>query len=210
MKKIFGIIVLFVPSIAFSQFTRGQLFLEGSLSTLLQNSDYHAYGNVSYLTDNIKNNSISVSPAIGFFLSPKNSVGASLGYNFSSHVVDYANTQTSKSTGKSFLFAPFVRHYFPLSNFAYFSLQGQVTFSRGTNTISSTGNTLEMPIYTLGANISPSFIFFPSNKWGIEASVGSLGYSYLRYLPDVSSTGQFFINTGSFSFGVAYYFAKKE
>jgi hypothetical protein len=221
MKKIIVFFIALIPSFAFAQFSKGQVFIGGTLSTSLQSSNVkdvqpNGGSNLS------KNNSLSISPGVGFFLNPKIAIGGGINYNYSFQQYDYLyldyNTGTyindySKYSTNGIGISAFTRYYMPLSNSIYFALQGQINFTRANRTnVNKTGTqetTQEIPSYSLGLTIKPVFIFFPSPKWGIEASVGSLGYTYQRGLPDVSSSDTFIVSAGSFSLGLAYYFAKK-
>jgi len=219
MKNIIALSIVMAPCFAFAQFSKGQVYVGGTLSTSLQSST----GNGTPPSSNLsKDNSLSISPTIGFFLSPRIALGGSVTY--SSSYQEYDGLSFNQSTGtlinafqknktNSIGINSFTRYYIPISNSFYFSLQGQINFTRGNSESkygTDTQETIqETPYYSLGLNFKRVFIFFPSPKWGIEASVGSLGYSYTRYLPDVSSTNSFSLNAGSFSFGLAYYFAKK-
>ena len=207
MKKIIALSIVVAPYFAFAQFSKGQIYVGGSIATSLQNSNYN-YGNNS-LNKSIYN-SFSITPAIGFFLNPHISIGGSMGYSSYLQELDYGNNTFNKSQSHSFSINSIARYYFPLANSVYVAIQGQISFERGgTEYSNESGLTGKNPFYNVGLSFRPIFVFFPSPAWGIEAGVGSLGYNYQRYLPDVSSTNSFSINAGSFSFGLAYYFAKK-
>ncbi|HEV8512056.1 MAG TPA: hypothetical protein VGQ59_02205, partial [Cyclobacteriaceae bacterium] len=123
----------------------------------------------------------------------------------------------NKTVTRGIRVSSFLRYYLPISNSFYFVAHGEISFNRAntTNTNFNAGGPLnqevtdENPSYTLSAAIKPVFIFFPSPKWGIEAGVGSLGYNYQRFLPNVASSSSASLSFGGFSFGLAYYFAKK-
>jgi len=229
MKKIISLSLVLIPSFVFAQFSKGQVFLGGTLSTLLSNSGTPGTMSTNYYGSNGKNNYVSISPIVGFFINQKIAVGGSIGYlsnyresNFYTGYYDSNGNfiyvpAFSKSITNSISLNAFARYYFPISNSFYFALQGQTSFTRGysKNTSFNNGNTLSQeftsssPFYSLGTTINPVFIFFPSSRWGIETGIGSLGYFYQRNLPNVSSNSGLSLNAGSFSFGLAYYFAKK-
>jgi hypothetical protein len=150
---------------------------------------------------------------VGFFLNEKIAVGGGMGYTSSKNEYDVTNF-SSISSSKGINVSSFARYYIPISSSLYFVGHGEVSFIRANqkdvqNSGTQGTTTREYPSYTIGIAFKPIFIFFPTKNWGIEAGVGSLGYSYQRNLPSVSSNSSAYLNFGSFSFGVAYYFAKK-
>jgi hypothetical protein len=219
MKKIIALSIVVIPYFTFAQFTKAQVYLGGTLSTSFQNST----SNVTPPNPNLsKNNSLSISPTIGFFLNPKISLGGSIGYSSALQQFDYSTYDPNvgavvrasrKYKTSGFAISGFARHFIPISNSFYFALQEQISFTRSnaetTQVTGTTETSNQSPNYSIGFAIRPILIFFPSPKWGIEAGVGTLGYSYTRYLADVASSNTFSLNAGSFSFGLAYYFAKK-
>jgi hypothetical protein len=223
MKKIIVLSIALLPSFVFAQFNKRQVYLGGSLSVSLFNNDIPATAN-SYGRSN-KNNALTLSPLIGIFLNEKVAIGVGVGYNTSYNESNYTTSyfdgnsnlitvQASQKTWTNGIsVTPFTRYYVPISSSFYFAAHGQISFIRANQKdVLSTGTqeiTQEQPYYSVGVTLNPVFIFFPSPNWGIEASLGSVGYHYQRYLPDVSSSNNFFINAGSFSLGFAYYFAKK-
>jgi hypothetical protein len=199
MKAIilFGFALL--PLVTSAQFERGQLFVGGSLAGSSVATNYTGY------TKEVTT-SLTLLPSIGFFLNSKVALGIGLGYtaswdSFNEPISPLNNTSEHAS---SFNINSFVRRYIPITNSFYIALQGQVSFMRTSPVYS------QLESYSVGANVSPIFIFFPSRKWGIEAGVGSLGYTYNRTLPNIASTNTFSFSSGTFSLGLAYYFGKKS
>lgn len=219
MKKILTLSLFVLPFFSIAQFNKGQVYVGGTLSASLQNTDASTGYTGSGLT---KSNTINASPAVGFFLSPKVAVGGTIGYghsfqeyDFQSFDVNTGTTVTSfqKNKNNGVSIGAIARYFVPLSTSVYFALHEQLSFTRSTSeTVQGTSaqeTTTQSPSYTLGLSVRPVLIFFPSPHWGIEAGVGSVGYSYIRVLPDQASTNTFTLSAGSFSFGLAYYFIKK-
>ena len=205
MKSLIAIAFVVLPYFAWAQFTTGQLFLGGSLSASAATTTNNSYAYKE------TTNQFSAAPSIGYFLNPKISIGTGIGYS-ASYQKDVSGSSSQKNNDHYYYLSPFARYYLSITGSFFIALQGQVNLSRGTTTQFSplSGAVNTTPSYNLGATISPIFIFFPSPKWGIEAGVGSLGYNYTRNLPDVSSTGTFSLNSGTFTLGLAYYFKRKE
>lgn len=223
MKKFIALSLLLTPCFAFAQFSKGQVFLGGSLSASLFNNDIPATAN-SY-SNSTKNNTLTLLPLVGVFLNQKIAIGGGVGYTASytesNHTNSYYDANNNlitvpafqKDWGKGIYISSFARYYIPISPSFYFAALGQINFFRANfKSVQNTGTqeiTQEQPSYSIGLTLKPVLIFFPSPKWGIEASVGSLGYLYQRHLPNVSSANSVSLSAGTFSFGLAYYFAKK-
>jgi len=207
MKALIAFGLFVSPLLALAQFERGQTFLGGSLSGSLATTTY----NYNPPSKDVVNQ-LSVSPSFGYFLNSKIALGAGIGYSTSWQDYESQNSQPQTSSSHNFSISLFARDYIPVTSSFYIALQGQISFSRGTTNptfIQQTGQVVTYPQYNLGATISPIFIFFPSPGWGIEAGVGSIGYNFQRTLPNVTSTSTFSLNSGTFAFGLAYYFHRK-
>lgn len=207
MKKLYALLFLALPFVADAQFSKGNVFLGGTLSAMLQNSDT----NTSTSSTTYTNNSFGISPSIGFFLNEKIALGAAINYSTSLQkgVFNQSTGSLTQVQTNSVGINPYVRLYQPITSSIYFGLQGGISFTRGNSMLTNFGTTTTTPNYSVGVNFKPIFIFFPSPKWGVETGIGSLGYTYMRNLPDTGSTSTFGLSAGSFTFGVAYYFIKK-
>ncbi|HTH56223.1 MAG TPA: hypothetical protein VL728_09265 [Cyclobacteriaceae bacterium] len=210
MKKIILVLLALVPCFAKAQLTKGMTFLGGSLSTSAQKTDI----NSPFAMNPSKTSSFSLSPSIGVMTSEKMAWGVALNYGSSSYSQDTflpinGTVVNSKTDNSGFGISPFGRYYMPLSSAVYFAIQGTASAVRGTTKTTQGSSSSENSYYTLGLNFKPVLVFFPTPKWAVEGSIGSLGYSYNRYLPDVQSTTSFGLAWGSLSFGVSYFFVKK-
>lgn len=224
MKTWAAFMFLMIPSLASAQFSKGQVFLGGSLSASANNSNYIVATGGS---GPIKSTSLSIAPTVGFFVSPKLAIGGSIGYSGSTSQYDYPTSYITngvfistllsiKSVTKSLQVSTFARYYVPLASNFYFALQGQLNFTRsasdqtnptfdGTNYVETTRRS---PSYSLGLSVRPTFVFFPTQRWSVEGGVGNLSFTRTRYLPNVYSANDLTFNAGTFTFGVAYYFSK--
>jgi hypothetical protein len=215
MKRLI-LIMLVVPLAVKAQFTKGDLFLGGSLG--VNTVDFPG-------ADYAKNisNSFSVGPKIGYFINEKWAIGGSVGYSYSNQVLDYSVTpyySNSRSTSRTFSANVLARRYFAITDKFLFTLEGSLGFSRSNTTNSyatsqvSTGGPEpyddNAPAYTLSATVRPLFVFFPTPHWGIEAGLGTLSFSHQHSLSDNSSVNTFnlFVATST-SLGVYYYFRRK-
>ncbi len=220
MKIIVSICLLLPPYFVAAQFSKGQTYLGGTLSGYLTNSNTPAtpangnYGSSSKLS------AFSISPVFGIFLKRNLSVGGGIG--FSTQTQDFneninGQVQYEKNYSNSVTANSFLRYYLPITSSFYFAMHGQINFLRGNNksvsfygSNSSNNQTGNNPFYSIGASLRPVFIFFPSNRWGIEAGLGSIAYTNQKSLDDSgSSLNSISISANSFSFGLAYYFGKK-
>lgn len=199
MKFIPAIILLLTCHLASAQFVKGDKFIAGGYSVSVQNSSNGNGG------EN-KHRSFQVYPEVGFFLNSRYAVGGGLTYSSGTSKFDYGQGvyQTYKNQG--FGLYIFVKRYFSITEKFFFSLDGSVAYDRARSTTEISGAESTNKSYIIGFNATPSLIFFPSDNWAIEGSIGSLGLSHSRGLSDESKSTKFDLNYGSISFGFAYFF----
>src|SRR5882672_3740525 len=90
MKKIIAFSLALLPSFVFAQFSKGQVYLGGSLSTSLFSNDTPATAN-SYNSSN-KNISLSLLPMVGIFLNQKIAIGGGVGYTATYYESNYTTS----------------------------------------------------------------------------------------------------------------------
>jgi hypothetical protein len=91
-----------------------------------------------------------------------------------------------------------------------FAASGNLFYSRSvTKSLLTTDVTHIAKSYELGLAVAPTFIFFPSNRWSIEAILGSLAYSFEKGLSERWHDHSVQLDYGTFNLGLAYYFRKK-
>jgi hypothetical protein len=196
MKNFILLAACLLPCLVFGQFDKGQVYLGGTLSTSVHNTPTVPSVSLS--------NAFEVSPSLNIFLNTKLSLGASIGYSYTKAQVFVPNTGTVVSgTTNTISFSPTARYYLPISSSFYVALQGQVSYSHSNSNIYYTSD------FGYGINFNPVFIFFPVPQWGIEGTIGSIGYAKTHYTYSSTFDNNFTLNAGSFSFGVAYYFKRK-
>src|SRR5215831_10859678 len=142
MKKIIVLSIVLLPAFAFAQFSSGQVFIGGTLSTNLQSTSVND-AQPNGTTNFSKNNSFSIQPMVGFFLNSKIAIGGGVNYNYSLQQYNYTmfNTNTGTNVNEFIKYKnsglginAFTRYYLPVSNSIYIALQGQVNFTRANET----------------------------------------------------------------------------
>jgi len=190
--------LLSVPFLAKAQFSKGDIFIGGNASAgynrqLENGPDTKQHGS-----------RFSISPNAAVFVSPRFALGGALSV-YRSHNQNSSYDAYSRIYGVGVL-----GRYFLLAKEKFsIALTGTVGFNRTINKIkysysdASTGKS-----YSLVAAIRPTFLFFPSPRWGFEASVGTVSYSHGQSLSQDSKADNFNAGYGNFTLGVAYYFRK--
>lgn len=200
MKKIF--LLLLVPICSWAQFSAGNKFIGGSVSVNNQN------GSVTSPYVNLNQN-FGVSPSMGFFIKDNVATGFRLGYSKSFTDYNYGNLNGYPKSFdyESFSGGLFLKRYITISEKFLFAIDGGINYVRGTSTNAyvGTSNTYVTKLYNLTAQITPSFIYFPSDHWGIEASLGSMYFTHMYNFTNDVNANTFNLNYGSFSLGFAYY-----
>jgi hypothetical protein len=197
MKKLLFILSLILPTLAQAQFHKGDSFLGGSFSAGYVKrikSQYAGYTQTS----------LSVYPQAAIFLTPRFALGGTLGFG-GSHTGDDDSDYNSRSYGVGAL-----GRYFLLAKEKFaIALTGGITYNRErTKRESDDGYEDVTKTYSLGASFRPTFLYFPSPRWGFEASVGTISYTHEQNLSNERTTDDFHADYGNISLGVAYYFRK--
>jgi hypothetical protein len=184
------------------QFAKGQKFITGNLSF-----EVHDWSSEFSVGNNVTSSNINFQPALGFFLNDKIAVGGRVGYTFYRQKnVSNANPGFETiSKSRSYSVGGFVNRYFTISEKFYFRMTCDVGYFRSFQE-SESAISYKMKSHGFGINVQPSFIFFPSPAWGIEAGLGNLGYNFSRGLSDDSKGSSFDFDYGVFSLGFGYYF----
>ncbi|MBS1558082.1 MAG: hypothetical protein JST69_05085 [Bacteroidetes bacterium] len=199
MKECALFVLSFLSIAAMAQFNKGDKFISGSFGFNTQSGNANGF---------LTQNTVSIGPSLGYFLNEKYAV--ILGMSYSSSYYEFIG---SKNFSTSFAVTPSIRRYFLISDKFYLALSTYLSFYRGnTEQINSFNNqTTQSPYYSLGVGLGPSFIFFPSPNWGLQAGLGSLNYGHYQNLSDARSNNSYGLNWSSLlNFGVTYYFINKK
>ena len=151
-------------------------------------------------------------PNFGVLINSNLEIGGQLGY--SSNNDEWSTTDISRDRKSNNLTAGlYMQRYFVISDKFLFSLIGNISYSGGKEkTLTTSQNDIdedEIKRNSIGVTFRPSFIFFPSPNWGLQASIGELGYTHSKNKTNDDKSNGFGINYGYVSFGIAYYFRRK-
>jgi hypothetical protein len=200
MKHVIALFCILFSFCAHAQFTKGDKFIGGNVTMK----------HVSYDDGDEEDVYFGVSPSAGIFLTKNFALGLDLGYSHDSYKTYVDFQVSSKRISQSYTTGIFAKRFFTISDKFFFALKGDVVYQRSINNHTSVnGVKSSTKSYVLGTNLTPSFIFFPSPKWGIEASLGSLSYTHNQEIPaDGTTTDQLNFYAGTFSLGFTYYLRK--
>ncbi|MBL0743117.1 outer membrane beta-barrel protein [Chryseolinea lacunae] len=204
MKYILLILFL-LPVVAKAQFTKGDVYVGGTLNGSFNKNAAKEIAPYRTFTDS---RSIWISPLAGFFLSDRFALGAKLGLGLSkSENESTFNNSTAKS--RSYAVGTVGRYFFPINEKFMFALTGIVNYSRTRDEYQANDSEADVnKYYLLSLNINPTFLYFPSRRWGFEANIGNIGYGHFHHLGEGRSSDSFQARYGSISLGVAYYIRK--
>lgn len=159
---------------------------------------------------NAKTSSVTVMPAMGYFISPTVAIGGALGVQSNTNERSYGGTTTytTKTTNTAFVIMPFARKYWGLGEKLYFFGQLDVPLAWGKVKMEETGAVATEAKYSSwGINVRPGLDYFVNSNWTFEATVGSLGYNSSK--PEGGKSSDTFdlgVNLSSITFGVKYLF----
>ncbi|TGE14933.1 autotransporter outer membrane beta-barrel domain-containing protein [Hymenobacter elongatus] len=131
-----------------------------------------------------KSSSYSLAPRVGYFLADNLAVGLQLDFSrskskYTSAAVPNQSAYNTESTSTGYQIGPFVRYYKMLGDKAGFYGQLMAGYSRSEGeSTTETPFALHSEQKSKGyyASFTPGFVFFPTDKLGLEVSVGNLGY----------------------------------
>ncbi|MCW8311702.1 outer membrane beta-barrel protein [Sphingobacterium thalpophilum] len=165
-------------------------------------------GQVGFETSKVKdtdykNNSFSINPTVGYFVSDNWAVGTGIGYNWSKNESDKENSVKVDA----FQVAPFVRKYSANGPLRFFA-QLSVPMSWGKNTVEKANVESESKFENYGVELAPGLAYFPTNKIGIELKVRGLYYNYNKNKTADISTNTFGLDANSLAptLGVQFHF----
>ncbi len=209
MKKliIMAILGLFGTAAA-AQTSQGTVVLSGSVgyskTTDNEGDEFEQY-----------QSTFNISPSIGYFISDGLEVGASIGYQKAKNNMFYPTgwdmIEIEQETSL-FAFAPYLTKYFMVSDRVALTGTGSVGFSKGTSTFSFDSDKAESDLSGFQLAVVPGITFFPTEKIGINASFGSLGYASLTSEPKEgegktkSSNLGLNLNASTLNVGFSYHF----
>ncbi|TXK49817.1 outer membrane beta-barrel protein [Pontibacter qinzhouensis] len=215
MKKLWLLLLLAATgtTMAYAQTEQGNMVITGRIggslsSNEIEDKDY---------PDGFRRKSSSVSfrPSFGYFIQDRLEVGLSPQIYFSKSHEAYSgvdNIYRSRFIG----FAPYIRKYVVLSD--KLMAHGTVTASAGFNTSWTDNDSIRNPTKykstDLGISIFPGITYFATEKIGITATIGNLGY--MRYMSKrregvKSLVQQNFIadiSFSSFTLGINYFIGR--
>ena len=176
MKYLIPAIFLAVSIQSFGQFNKGDKVLGGTLSLSTAKNENSQFGAV---TSN--NTTFGIQPNFGVLINSNLEIGGQLGYS-SSHN-EWSATNASSDQKSNYLTAGlYMQRYFVISDKFLFSLIANISYSGGKDkTLITNQNDIdedENKWNSIGVTFRPSFIFFPSPNWGLQASIGELSYSH--------------------------------
>ncbi|WP_266206084.1 outer membrane beta-barrel protein [Pontibacter kalidii] len=223
MKKlILTTLLACIGSAALAQISQGTVVASGSLS-------YYDHTNTA--EDKISstdNRSFSIAPGIGYMI--KESLEAGISFRFttstyasnSAHLDESGNREPysfSESKDNSFAISPYLKKYFAVSEKIAFTGEAYLSFSKGnsrykseileySSTESNRSNT------GFGVGIRPGITFFPTEKIGLSANFGRLGYNHTTYKNEeynFKSKSSYFglsLDGSTLTFGFGYFISR--
>jgi len=206
MKYLVPVIFLAISIQSFGQFSKGDKVLGGTVSLNTSKSETNEFGTASDY------NSFGVYPTFGVFLKSNLEVGGQVGYSSSSDEWS-APYGSSDRTSKFMTFGLYTRWYFPISEKFLFALIASGSYGTGKDKTLLVNQAIitedENKRNSITVGLRPTFVFFPSYRWGVQAGIGDLSYTHSKNKSSDDTSNQFGINYGYVNFGIAYYFRGK-
>ena len=229
-KKLFLLILLTAGAEAVhaQSIAAGTVSLGGSIGySRSSNNTSYSSNNTVFSRENI-DSQFSFSPAAGYFVKDNLAIGVSLGYTANSRrstsMPAQPNTRPELDPLTTVRVGSFVQYYKMISEqfgvlgtlgLGYQQVKEQEYDTRSGTTV------VDLKDSGYYANLTPGIIFFPISKFGISASIGSLGYDRYGFdyprTPNSSAPSNYESTSSNFGarfgfdqllFGGTYYFGR--
>jgi outer membrane protein W len=178
-------------------FTNGDVYVSG------------AVGFSSQKTGDFKNNSFTIAPSVGFFVTDNISIGGRIGYTSATGDQDVTGDGDIFEVKTSTIeVGAFGRYYTtPSSDFSFFGELGVAYMSQKSELTDVDGS--DSTTNGFGIALSPGVSYFISSNFALEASIGALSYTSVK--PDADgaeSTNTFGLNVDltNINLGLVYKF----
>ncbi len=151
----------------------------------------------------VKNNSFSINPTVGYFVSDNIAVGTGIGYSWAKQETNADNSVKTDA----FQVSPFVRSYSGNGPFKFFA-QLSVPMEWGKTTTETSNSSSEAKFESYGVELAPGFAYFPTSKIGIELKVRGLYFNSYKYKDIDATVNTFGLDANSLAptLGVQFHF----
>jgi hypothetical protein len=204
MKKHLLTLLVLAPLASSGQFSKGDRFIGGTFRLSFETPTTLIQSSMSEVKV------FSAYPTVGYLLNEKFALGGQIGYSYANTTLNKGQTFEINYNSQSFTLGVIASRYFSVSDKFIFSLNGNVNAENGIVRNTNSNVQSKRQIYQISSRIEPSFLFFPSPKWGFEATIGSIRYSYLYDLSTSLGKNSFNLSYGSLNLGLYYYFRKEK
>jgi len=153
--------------------------------------------NYSSSSDNIRFSSFGVRPRLAYAVTSSSAAGAYVGYSGS--VIDEDSNTTNSSNNVQF--GVFYQKYYPLADKIFFNWEVSAGLGRAWNTTKQDGEEVaSSKTNDMGARFAPGLTWKAMDRLLLNASIGSVGYSYLNIPNQNSHNFGISFNTPTFGF----------
>ena len=161
----------------------------------------------------------NIMPRVGYYFTDEFAAGVIVGYAGSTvRSTTGVETTTSSNTINAAIFGRYAMGIGEETNFAFFGdLSVGISSTTGKTEVGSSSTKAD-PKLDFYLGLSPGIIFFPTPKFGLEASIGNIFYLGISTITNVDNEEETDMNTNisflnfntmSFNLGLNYYFNRE-
>lgn len=206
------LIIAAIPFKAFSQLSQSSIVIGGSFGFSVEKEKTKVGSNTN---DGPTSSTFTILPDVEYFIGDNLSVGLGIGYNFNKSTEEDGNIETTYKTGV-FYFSPYLKKYFTLGDKAYIFGKAQLGMGFGTYTtevkMNNVTTSTDSDFSSLNIGITPGFRFDVTERIGLEAGIGFVGYTGETYKSgsgnnerkDTRNKMSFEFNPSYLTFGIRY------
>jgi hypothetical protein len=170
-----------------AQTQKGSHLLGGSLSFVTGKGTTTEYpmdaGGAPTLINN-KINSFSIGPSYSYFVANNLDLGGSLAYSTFRETSILPNVASEMEKQRGFNYSVYLRKYFLFENKVGFRVGPYMSYQH-TKASSDFGSSVvgvqEIKSKLFDAGIGFDFVYFPTQRIGLAANIGALGYEHINY-----------------------------
>lgn len=186
-------------------FAKGSQFV--NLNVSLQTSNVDSQGSTQ--TQETKNFGFSINPSYSYAVSDNLFLGLGVGYTYNDREGKINGVVENESNTNSYSIFPFVRYYKGIGKKLALFVQGETRYSYSKSELNQARPRKNDSFFV---GIRPGLVFMLNKNFGLETSIGALGYTRSNIDDEAIGTESdfnsfnFSLSSSNLFFGLNYYF----
>lgn len=184
MKQlVISILTVLSFSFCYAQLEKGSRLVEGTFGVFgsSRTDEFSLFG-AGLNEFEARNNSVFVAPRIGWFTGNNSLIGIGVAYqsntNKNFNFLNGVETNAFISNDDVFSLNPYFTKFSALTDKLYLTTTVNLAVGLGIDRVENNDQIIEGDIFQLNFDLSPALIYFISDKWAVQGSIGQLFYRF--------------------------------